>query len=60
MPKVSAIIPAYNRADFLPGSMGSVLTQTLHDLEVIVVDDGSTDNRKALAEEFAHCFDIKL
>lgn len=53
MPKVSAIIPAYNRADFLPRSIGSVLNQTFRDLELIVVDDGSTDNTKAVVEEFA-------
>jgi len=53
MPKVSAIIPAYNRADFLPRSIGSVLNQTFRDLELIVVDDGSTDNTKEVVEEFS-------
>lgn len=53
MLKVSAIIPAYNRADFLPRSIESVLNQSLSDLELIVVDDGSTDNTKAVVEEFA-------
>jgi len=53
MPKVSAIIPAYNRADFLPRSMGSVLNQTFRDLELVVVDDGSTDNTKAVVKEIA-------
>ncbi len=41
---VSVIIPAYNRADRLPSSVNSVLQQTHQELEVIVIDDGSSDN----------------
>jgi glycosyltransferase involved in cell wall biosynthesis len=37
-------MPTYNYAHFLPGALESVLGQTVRDLEVIVVDDGSTDN----------------
>jgi glycosyltransferase involved in cell wall biosynthesis len=40
---VSAIIPTYNHAGFLPGALESVFAQTCCPLEVIVVDDGSTD-----------------
>jgi glycosyltransferase involved in cell wall biosynthesis len=44
VPKVSVIIPTYNRADRLQGTINSVLLQELADLECIVVDDGSQDS----------------
>jgi len=49
--KISVIIPAYNAARFLPRCLKSVFAQTLKPDEVIVVDDGSTDNTAALAAE---------
>lgn len=42
-PLVSVIIPAYNRADYLPETLDSLQVQTLQDFETILVDDGSTD-----------------
>ncbi len=52
-PKVSAIVPAYNVAAYLPRALDSALAQTLADLEVIVVDDGSTDETAAIAAAYA-------
>lgn len=43
MPKVSVVIPAYNAMTYLPETLESVLKQTFNDFEVIVVNDGSTD-----------------
>ena len=43
-PELTVVMPVYNVAEYLPDALDSVLTQTLHNLEVIAVDDGSTDN----------------
>lgn len=52
-PAVSVIMPAYNRATFISEAIGSILTQTLPDLELIVVDDGSTDDTIEVAKSFS-------
>lgn len=48
--RISAVIPAYNAASFLPRCLESVFAQTLMPEEVLVVDDGSTDDTAAIAE----------
>lgn len=52
-PLVSVIIPAYNAADYLAAAIESVLNQSLSNIEVIVVDDGSRDATAAIASEYA-------
>src|SRR5438093_705810 len=54
MSKVSIIIPAYNQAKFLAQAIDSALQQTHPDLEVIVIDDGSTDDTSEIAARFAN------
>lgn len=52
MPIVSVIIPTYNRADSVPEAIDSVLRQSFQDLEVIVVDDGSSDDTERALGSF--------
>ncbi|XVH33851.1 glycosyltransferase family 2 protein (plasmid) [Haloferacaceae archaeon DSL9] len=52
MPTASVIVPTYNRADALPRTIDSVLAQTFEDLELIVVDDASSDNTKNVVESY--------
>ena len=52
-PKVSVIIPVYNTEKYLRECLDSVINQTLRDIEIICVDDGSTDGSSAVLEEFA-------
>ncbi len=51
-PRVTVVIPTYNRADLVGAAIDSVLTQTFADLELIVVDDGSTDDTPAVLARF--------
>lgn len=53
MVKVSVIIPAYNAAGTLARAVQSVLTQSMKDLEVLVIDNGSTDQTAAIIEHLA-------
>ena len=60
-PKVSVIVPTYNRADRLERALNSIVSQTYQDFELIVVDDGSTDKTYQLMKSFpkAQYFYIK-
>ncbi|MBD2603495.1 glycosyltransferase family 2 protein [Scytonema hofmannii FACHB-248] len=52
LPLVTVIIPVYNSAKFLAEALDSVFAQTYHPLEVIIVDDGSTDDSAKIAKTY--------
>lgn len=51
-PKISVIIPVFNCEKFLGRCLSSIVNQTFKDLEIIVINDGSTDNSKNIIESF--------
>ena len=53
MQKISVIIPVYNVEKFLPQCLNSIIHQTYKNLEIIIVDDGSTDHSCDIYEKFA-------
>ncbi len=59
-PKVSIIIPNYNYGKFIAQALESVLRQSFRDYEVIVIDDGSTDNSCEIIEQYSERFGTKL
>lgn len=52
-PKVSVIVPVYNVEKYLKKSISSILNQTLEDIEIIIINDGSTDNSYKIVKELA-------
>jgi glycosyltransferase involved in cell wall biosynthesis len=52
-PTVSVVLPTYNRAELLPRAIESVIGQTYHDWEIVLVDDGSTDATPDLVRAYA-------
>ncbi|MDD4699413.1 MAG: glycosyltransferase [Oscillospiraceae bacterium] len=52
MPKVSVIIPVYNVEKYLKECLNSVINQTLREIEIILVDDGSTDKCPQICDEY--------
>lgn len=57
-PLVSAIVTTHNRAGLLPRALDSVLAQTYQNIEIVVVDDGSTDNTDQVISEYLQKHEI--
>ena len=57
--KIGVVVPAYNEARFLPATLNSVRAQSFEHWHCIVVDDGSTDETRQVAEEFA-AVDVRI
>lgn len=53
MPQVSIIVPIYNIEQYLAECLDSLINQTLKDIEIICINDGSTDNSEQIAKEYA-------
>ena len=53
MPKVSLIVPTYNVEQYLVECMESITNQTLEDIEVICINDGSTDGSLSILQSYA-------
>ena len=51
--KVSIVVPVYNSEKYLQKCINSILNQTLKEIEIIFVDDGSTDNSLSILQEVA-------
>lgn len=54
IPKVSVIMPVYNTAEYLNSAVESILTQTLNEIEFIIVNDGSTDESPSILRGYAN------
>lgn len=60
MPKVSVIVPVYNTEKYLKKCIESLINQTLQDIQIIAIDDGSTDNSGNILDEFYRNYPEKL
>ena len=52
MPKVSIIMPAYNKENYIQKTLDSIIQQKFIDFELIIIDDGSTDKTRNILEEY--------
>lgn len=60
MPQVSVIVPIYNVEKYLSKCIESLVNQTLQDIEIILVNDGSTDNSGNIAKQYAEKYKDKI
>lgn len=60
MPKVSVIVPVYNVEKYIEKCLNTLVNQTLQDIEIIVVNDGATDNSEKIIKEFLEKYPEKI
>ncbi|NQU32869.1 MAG: glycosyltransferase family 2 protein [Bacteroidetes bacterium] len=60
LPEVSVVLPAYNAEKYIADAIESIINQTFHDFELIIIDDGSTDNTFEIISSFKDRRIIKL
>lgn len=60
MPKVSVIVPVYNVENYIEKCLNTLVNQTIQDIEIIIVNDGSTDNSKNVIEKFIKEYPEKI
>lgn len=58
--KVSVIVPVYNVENYLPKCLDSLLSQTLQNIEVVVIDDGSTDRSAEIIRQYSEKYPAKI
>ena len=59
-PDISVIIPAYNVGKFISGTLKSLKAQTFKEFEIIVINDGSSDNTLEIVNSFKNAFAARL
>lgn len=60
LPLISVIVPAYNRAPYIVDTLGSILSQNYPNIEIIVIDDGSSDGTYEILKQYDDEAKIKL
>ena len=60
MPKVSIVLPVYNVEQYLRETLDSLVNQTLKDIEIICVNDGSTDSSLSILKEYEKMDQIEI
>ena len=60
MPEISVIVPVYNVEKYLRQSLDSILNQTFSNIEIICVNDGSTDKSREILEEYKNKYKSRI
>ena len=58
MPKLSIIVPVYNVEEYLEKCLDSLVNQTMKDIEILVINDGSPDNSQRIIDDYANKYPV--